>query len=893
MNLKKMIRDIGNSNVNLQERLFRLIMMISVLAWAVPIIFGVISKEPIKMTILRIVSFVIFYAVIYLCILYKKTNMIAAIIAAGLLFVIFPYVCLQAGGIYRGAPFWFVLGVVYVCLVVESKIKYIILIGAHIVAVVCYYFVYTHPELMVEQDMKAICMDSGVNLILISGLTCGMILFQNAVYRYENLLVQKQKKEIEELNQTQNRFFSSMSHEIRTPINTIIGLNEMILREDVSDEVAADAKNIQGASKMLLTLINDILDMSKIESGKMDIVPVIYDVGDMLSDIVNMIWVRAKEKGLEFHVDVDQAMPSQLYGDEVRIKQILINVLNNAVKYTSEGSVTLSIQCEKQENGRAVITYSVKDTGMGIKKESIPYLFSAFKRIDEEKNRYIEGTGLGLSIVKQLVELMDGEIAVNSVYTKGSTFVINIPQGIVGEQQIGNINIEERHALNARQHYKQSFVAPKAQILIVDDNDTNLMVEKKLLRETQVNIDTACSGRECLIKTLEKRYDIIFMDHLMPEMDGIECLHEIVKQVGGLNHDTPVVILTANAGGENQALYRREGFDGYLLKPVSGIQLETELLRHLPKELVKITNAGSLTGMEKTLVLGQRQQMLVKITTESVCDLPAQMKDKHQIAAIPYRVVTEGGEFLDGLETETDGVLSYIEEKGKRVHSQEPTVEAYEEFFAEQLTKAQHIIHIALANHVGKGYENALEAARAFDNVYVINSGHLSSGMGLMVLQAAEYAEAGMSVDEIIKKIERMKTRIKTSFIVNSTEYLAKAERIPEKVDSICKAFMIHPVIVLKNSYMKVGAVRIGTKNFVWKKYIESTLSHMHNVDKRRLFITYAGLSNDELLEIRSQVEKKAKFESVIYQKASPSISANCGPGTFGLLFQLKDNTEM
>ncbi|MGN0596820.1 MAG: DegV family protein [Ruminiclostridium sp.] len=531
-------------------------------------------------------------------------------------------------------------------------------------------------------------------------------------------------------------------------MNTIIGLNEMILREAVSDEVAADAKSIQGASKMLLALINDILDMSKIESGKMDIVPVAYDVGAMLSDIVNMIWIRAKEKGLEFHIDVDKTIPSKLYGDEVRIKQILINILNNAVKYTSEGSVTLSIQCKRSENGCAEIIYSVTDTGIGIKKENLPFLFSAFKRVDEEKNRYIEGTGLGLSIVKQLVELMNGDIAVNSIYTKGSTFVVTLPQEIVSETEIGELNLATRHELNTREHYKQSFEAPKAMVLIVDDNETNLMVAEKLLRDTKVNIDTVTSGAECLKKTFQNRYDVIFMDHLMPAMNDIECLHAIRRQTGGLNQETPVV-LTANAGGENQALYRREGFDGYLLKPVTGIQLETELLKHLPNELVSTMNNADISIVQ-TPVIEHKNKLQVLISTESACDLPKNFTDRYQIGIIPYRIVTETGEFLDGVEAESGGVVSYIGDRGKKVKSEPPNVSEFEAYFAEQLTKALFVIHISLAQNASKAFQNASEAAKTFDNVIVIDSGHLSSGLGLVALRAAESALAGKTADEII-----------------------------------------------------------------------------------------------------------------------------------------------
>lgn len=889
MNLKKMIQAIGDCNRSRQERMFRLLAMLGLIGLAAGVISGIASGEGITNVIVMALSFVFLLGIVYFTIRFHKIQAGAVFIAFLIIYFVLPFNFLTSGGIYGGGPIWFMFGVVFVCLVVEKKIKYVLVASSFFISAVSYYIAYVYPGVIVSHTIRVAYVDSFATLNIVTVMTCGMILFQNAIYRSENETTQKQKKEIEELNQMQNRFFSSMSHEIRTPINTIIGLNEMILREDVSDEVAADARSIQDASKMLLTLINDILDMSKIESGNMDIVPVPYDVGAMLSDIVNMIWVRAKKKGLEFHIDVDQSMPSQLYGDEVRIKQILINMLNNAVKYTSEGSVTLSIQCKRQENGCAQISYSVTDTGMGIKKESIPFLFSAFKRVDEEKNRYIEGTGLGLSIVKQLVELMDGEIAVNSVYTKGSTFVVTLPQKIVDEAEIGELDLEARHSLNARQHYKQSFEAPKAQVLIVDDNETNLMVAEKLLRDIKVKIDTVTSGAECLKKTLQKRYDVVFMDHLMPEMDGIECLHEIRKQTGGLNQNTPVVILTANAGGDNQALYRREGFDGYLLKPVTGIQLETELLRHLPKDMVNVMRTDGSVGVLESPVLEHRKKMPVMISTDSVCDLPKQLAEKHQIAVMPYRVVTEGGEFLDGVETEPDGILSYIGEKRKRVQSEAPEVPDYEEFFAEQLTKAQCIIHITMAKHVSQGYERALEASKTFDNVFVVDSGHLSSGMGLMVLRVAEKAAAGMSVADIVNEMESLKSRVKTSFIVNSTEYLARVGRISSKVNTICKAFMIHPVIILKNSSMKVGAIRIGTRDYAWKKYIVSTLNAIHKVDKKTIFITYAGLTNEELKEIEEQVKSLGDFENIIYQKASPAISANCGPGTFGLLFMLKD----
>lgn len=888
INLKNIIDPIRDSNVSLQERLFRLLTLVGLIGMGITVILTIALGEGASNYIGMILGFIILFSITYFSIHFRKIQVGAVLIGGLLVYLVMPYNYLTTGGLYGGGSSWFLLAFVFVALIVEKKAKYILLVTGLAVSWACYFLTYLYPSLPAAHTVEMAYTDVVLSLSMVSAITCGMILFQNAIYRSANRTAQQQKREIEELNRAQNRFFSSMSHEIRTPINTIIGLNEMILRETTSDEIAEDARNIQTAGKMLLALINDILDMSKIESGKMDIVPVSYDVGAMLSDIVNMIWVRAREKKLEFHIDVDRKMPSRLMGDEVRIKQVLINVLNNAVKYTAEGTVTLSIQCRKQENGRAQIVYSVADTGMGIKKENMPYLFSAFKRVDEEKNRHIEGTGLGLSIVKQLVELMGGDISVNSVYTKGTTFVITLPQEAVSEEEIGDIDIEARHAMNARKHYKRSFEAPRARILIVDDHETNLMVAKKLLRDTKVQTETACSGTECLQKTLQNRYDVILMDHLMPEMDGIMCLHEIRRQAGGLNPETPVVVLTANAGGENQRLYRREGFDGYLTKPVTGGQLETELLKHLPGEIVTLADEKESFGVvQAPFVEHAKKKKYLLVSTDSVSDLPAEMTDNARVAVMPYRVVTEGGEFIDGQEAGTDGVLSYMQ-SGRRAHSEAPNIAAYEAFFAEQLTKAQCVIHLTMSGKVSKGYDNALEASKSFDNVEVIDTGHLSSGMGFVVLQAAEYAAGGMSKEDVIEGIQQIRSLVRTSFIVDDTEYLLRAGRISPRINAICRVFMVHPVLVLKNSKMTVGAVMIGTQKTVWKKYIASVLQNAGRIDKRLLFITYAGLSYEDLQEIENIVKKKIPFEQVIYQKASPAISINCGVGAFGLLFKLQ-----
>ncbi len=393
-----------------------------------------------------------------------------------------------------------------------------------------------------------------------------------------------QKKEIEDLSEAQSIFFASISHEIRTPINTIIGLDEMILRSKISDEVREDAENIQSAGKILLHLLNDLLDNSKIESGMMELTKAPYRTKDMFYEIWGMMNIRAQEKGLRFYIDLSPKLPVRLMGDEVRIKQILINLVNNSIKYTKEGMITLRVRCV-DDAGMLNVIYEVEDTGIGIPDESIPHLFTAYKRANEEKTKYIEGTGLGLSIVKQLVTLMDGTIDVDSIYGQGSSFRVTIPQNIVENVPIGNFDVKDADKRNS-EVYTTSFEAPEAKILIVDDTPANLIVAQKLLKDTKVSIDTAENGLEALNMTREKYYHVIFMDHFMPVMDGVECIKRIRKQINGHCVNSKIVVLTANVAPEHEAEYIRAGFDGYLTKPITGKSIEDELMRQLPQSMI-------------------------------------------------------------------------------------------------------------------------------------------------------------------------------------------------------------------------------------------------------------------------------------------------------------------
>lgn len=889
MNTKRLVEWFTKTYPDITERKFALSGATTAFTLLVILVWDIFIGEPLVRIAFLAVSLGAAWISLIFFLHVHRAAFGATLISIVMIMIVIPVMFFTGDGVYGCTPVWIAFAFLYMAINLKGRRKPLLVVLLLIVSVGCYVLACVNPDLMFRhKDMLHAYLDSCASLVAVGFLSYILIGFLVEIYDGERATAEHQKKEIESLNLAQNRFFSSMSHEIRTPINTIVGLNEMILREEVSEEVAEDAKNIESASKMLLQLINDILDMSKIEAGKLDITPVVYEVGDMLSDIVGMVWVRAKEKGLLFHVNIDPHLPSRLYGDEMRIKQVIINVLTNAVKYTKEGSVTFTIQCEKSEENskKSKIVYSVTDTGIGIKKESIPYLFSAFKRVDEEKNRHIEGTGLGLAIVKEYVDLMGGSVTVNSVYTQGTTFIVEIPQEIADAKEIGELNIEERHEMNDRMHYKRRFEAPDARILVVDDNSSNIMVVQKLLRDTKVGIDTAKSGDEALKKTFSKHYHVIFMDHLMPGMDGIECMHKVREQVGGLCNDSRIIALTANAGSDNKALYAREGFDGYLVKPVSGDELEKELIRMLPKDIVKVLDFEARIELEgeNDSALRVKRVPLV-ITTDTVCDLPVEFLKQRDIRTIPYYVQTENGLFLDSIETNSGELLDYMKDNPGKAISLPPTVEDYEAFFAKQLLSANNVIHISMASSVSKGFEVALDAAQTFDNVSVFDSGHITSGHGMMVLAAHKMVMDGYTPEMVLEGLKEYREKIFTGFILNHTANLARSGRFNKFFSVIADNVFMHPVMKVKKGKLSMDRLYIGTYTYAENKYIRESFAEPDRINKERLFIVYSGLTNEQLVAIKNQVEQYVKFDEVIFQRASSAITVNCGEGAFGLLY--------
>ncbi len=400
-------------------------------------------------------------------------------------------------------------------------------------------------------------------------------------------------------NEAKSTFLSNMSHEIRTPINAVLGMDEMILREAEDEQILEYAQNIKTAGTTLLGLINDILDFSKIEAGRMDIVPVDYDLSSVLNDLITMIRQRGDAKGLQMIFEIDPGLPSVLYGDEIRIKQVITNILTNAVKYTEQGSVTLKISYEQAGKYEIDFKVSVKDTGIGIKETDLKRMYNAFQRVDEVRNRNVEGTGLGLNITRQLLKLMGSELKVESVYGEGSEFSFSVRQRIVRRDPIGDYMEAYHRSLENREKYQEKFTAPKAEVLVVDDTPMNITVFRNLLKKTGVQIESAGSGPECLEKTRQRKYDIIFLDHRMPDMDGIETLNILKSEKDNPNLHTFVVSLTANAVSGAREQYIEAGFDDYLTKPINADKLEMMLLQYLPEDKVERLSPGEAAALEE------------------------------------------------------------------------------------------------------------------------------------------------------------------------------------------------------------------------------------------------------------------------------------------------------
>lgn len=506
--------------------------------------------------------------------------------------IVFPIMFFTGGGHHSGMTSWFFLAVIFNFLIIKKTAFYIVLFMQSIILTICYLLSLHHPEFIRQIPTETEQVVDILQSLLLSSIVIGCVIkFQNRINQHALDAIKKANEDLrdselkaENANRAKSDFLSNMSHEIRTPINAILGMNEMILRECKDKKILEYASAVQTSSNALLSLVNDVLDLSKIESGKLEIKEEEYKLQDLILNSYGMISERLEKKGLRGSIFCNANLPSGLVGDFSHLRQILVNFLTNACKYTEKGNVDFFILGSVTGN-EAKIIFSIKDTGIGIKEENRSKMFKKFERFDLQRNRNVEGTGLGLSISKQLCDLMGAKIEVKSEYGKGSEFIITVPQKIFDATPVGEISPKGKQKEKEIQIYHQSFEAPDVDVLAVDDVELNLIVFENLLKETKMKIDLVESGAAAIERASEKHYDIIFMDYMMPEMDGIQTLEKL-RSLDTPNNKTPVIVLTADALAGVREKYIRAGFKDYISKPVDGNQLEKMLIRYLPQQKV-------------------------------------------------------------------------------------------------------------------------------------------------------------------------------------------------------------------------------------------------------------------------------------------------------------------
>lgn len=403
----------------------------------------------------------------------------------------------------------------------------------------------------------------------------------------QNRLMKELVLQTEDANRAKTNFVSNMSHEIRTPMNSIVGITEILLRSQHSPKEQEYLLNIQSSGRVLLTIINDVLDCSKMESGKMQLFDEPYDTFSLFHDLKISMENRIANCPLELIYDIDPDIPCTLKGDMGRIRQIITNLVNNAIKYTEKGSIRFTVRVRQKNADKVMLYYAVEDTGIGIRKEDQKILFDAFQRVEIDRNRYVEGTGLGLTISQNLVNMMGGVIEVESEYGKGSKFYFTIEQTIVDPTPMSAVNYEQQKSGVIEKEAESLFIAPGAHILLVDDNDLNLVVAKDLLKPLQMQIDTAENGMQAVAMVQQNQYDLVLMDHMMPVMDGIVATGKIRELPDERYKKLPIIALTANAMVDARKEFLNAGMNGFVAKPIDFTRICNQLRLWLPKELVQ------------------------------------------------------------------------------------------------------------------------------------------------------------------------------------------------------------------------------------------------------------------------------------------------------------------
>ena len=886
--LEKIMQSVAGKDCELKERMLRTIILVGGVAVMVAITEIVlvmdVKNSMVAMLFLLLLAMAAAFVATFV---YRKYDLASILLGFVIVVVVMPIMFVLSAALESGAAIWLALGILYIFIMFSGGRLWFFLVLTAVSYGGTFWVAYTYPDLIVPMPSKAAGYLDAYFSVFSVGIVAGAILKAHMkVYEEEHRLNIEQREELERSRDSQNVFFANMSHEIRTPINAIIGLNEMIRRTEDTSQIHEYNRDIEMASNLLLNQVNDILDLSQMEMDKMAIVPVKYQVKELMGNLVDLIRVQSDKKGLELILDIDKNLPSVLVGDEKRLKQILINILDNAVKYTQEGSITLSVVGEEYGNNEILLRIKIADTGIGIRKEDLAGIYDSFNRFDEKKNKRILGSGLGLAITKQLVDLMGGEITVDSIYTKGTIFTVVLKQEVMDAEPIGNVNFFSRK----REHgeiYRPLFEAPEARVLIVDDNQMNRMVASRLLEATKVQVDVCSGGKECLNLTQNKYYHVILLDYMMPELNGVDTLWAIRGQENGLSRSSAVVALTGNIQSGARQKYLDEGFDGYIEKPIQGRMMEEEIFRFLPEDIVeyredKRLEADNVGQMQK---LGLRKQKKIYVTTDCTCDIPFELLEKYDIKLMYLYIRTLYGRFADTREIDSDSLAQYVSLESSTAYGDSVTVEEFEEFFAEALTQAEEVIHVSLSSKCGRSHGVAVAAAKGFDHVHVIDSAQISCGQGLVVLYAAKLAAEGRNPEEICEMVNKMKHHVHTRFIMPSADIFYQNGRTSALAAKMCRVLHLHPYAGLIQGKAMLRGLCAGSLEKAWKRSIHWIFFRKRKINKDIVFVTHVGCSVKQQEFIKKEISKYVKFDRIIVQKASFTSACNVGMESIGISY--------
>lgn len=728
--------------------------------------------------------------------------------------MMFPYLFFKSGGYKGGMVSFYIFGILFTVFMLEGKVMFFTAFMEMVVYIATIMIAYQNPQMVVWfSSEKEVVMDLLIGFCASSISVAAVMYLHFRMYNKQQEILEEARIEAQSANKAKSTFLANMSHEIRTPINVMLGMNEMILRESESEEIRQYAKSIERSGGYLISLINNILDISRIESGKMEIEEGKYELRQLLDEVMLIAEKQAEQKSLKMNLIFDKTLPAYLIGDVIHIKQILLNLINNAVKYTKEGQIDIKVSKNEEETK---LIFEVKDTGIGIKEENLPVLFDAFMRVDSKKNKKIKGTGLGLAIAKQLVEQMGGMIWVESVYGKGSSFFVQLPMKKVSDGKISNVEWKETD-----ERKRRSFVAPQAKILIVDDNPENLMVTRSLLKRTAVFVDTAASGEECVHKVRQNVYDLILLDYMMPQMDGIDTIRELKKDV---QFHIPVIALTADVTKGIEQTFLREGFCAYLSKPVMWSKLEDLLMKYLRDDLVFIRED-----------LKEEQ----KIKDEEFKQLKGQLKENDI-------KIEEGLRLLDGDFMQYRKLMEFFTEYQEEYMRQMQQLMTQNEVKVDEITRMMHTLK-SNAKAIGaihlyeiakemedRGKQKDMEyIMSAYDllklewgRVFKASREFIEQTKNVLFDQKKEEEKDKQSKEEIKEKLKIFITRYQAKEAKEQIQYYRKGKISEEEIKKIPRCELIPIIFLTGFSEMdyEVRGLKAGAVDYIVKPFAKEIL---------------------------------------------------------------------